>query len=141
MKYFTYRELTASATARRLGIDNTPDDTVKMRLEALTDSVLDPLRKLYNKPIKVTSGYRCPRLNAAVGGSQNSQHMRGEAADITSINDNLDENKKILDILLKSGLEFDQLLIEHPDRKGRPDWIHVSFTRRRPNRKQVIVVK
>lgn len=141
MNYFTYRELTASSTAKRLGIDNTPSDTVRARLEALVDSVLDPLRKLYNKPIKVTSGYRCPKLNAAVGGSQNSQHMRGEAADITSINDDLDENKKILDILLRSGLTFDQLLIEHPDKSGRPDWIHVSYTRRRPNRKQVIVVK
>lgn len=141
MKYFSIRELTNSATAKRLNIDNVPDDTVKMRLEALVDSVLDPLRKLYNKPIKVTSGYRCPRLNAAVGGSQNSQHMRGEAADITSLNDDLDENKKILDILLKSGLTFDQLLIEHPDRKGRPDWIHVSYTRRRPNRNQILVVK
>lgn len=141
MNYFSFRELSNSATARRLNIDNTPSDTIKMRLEALVDSVLDPLRRLYGRPIKVTSGYRCPRLNAAVGGSQNSQHMRGEAADITSLNDNLDENKKILDILLKSGLTFDQLLIEHPDRQGRPDWIHVSYTRRRPNRKQVIVVK
>lgn len=141
MKYFTYRELTASATARRLGLDNTASETIRTRLEALVDSVLDPLRKLYNKPIKVTSGYRCPRLNAAVNGSSNSQHMRGEAADITSINDDLDENKKILDILLKSGIEFDQLLIEHPDRQGRPDWIHVSYTRRRPNRNQILVVK
>ena len=138
---FTMRELTASATARRLGIDNTPDDTVRMRLEVLVDSVLDPLRKLYGKPIKVTSGYRCPRLNAAVGGASGSQHMKGEAADITSINDDLDENKRILDILLKSGIVFDQLLVEHPDKYGRPDWIHVSFTRRRPNRKQVIHVK
>jgi hypothetical protein len=76
-----------------------------------------------------------------VGGSQNSQHMRGEAADITSANDDLDENKKILDILLKSKIEFDQLIIEHPDRQGRPDWLHISYTRRRANRKQVIVVK
>lgn len=138
---FSMRELTASPTARRLNIDNSPSDTVKMRLEVLVDSVLDPLRKLYGKPIKVTSGYRCPRLNAAVGGSQNSQHMRGEAADIVSINDDLDENKRILDILLKSGLTFDQLLIEHPDKYGRPSWLHISYTRRRPNRKQVIVVK
>lgn len=141
MKYFTFRELTNSATAKRLGIDNTPSDTVRARLEALVDSVLDPLRKLYNKPIKVTSGYRCPRLNAAVNGSSNSQHMRGEAADITSLNDDLDENKKILDILLKSGIEFDQLLIEHPDKYGRPDWIHISYTRRRANRNQILVVK
>lgn len=141
MKYFTYRELTASATARRLGIDNTPDDTVRARLEALTDSVLDPLRKLYNKPIKVTSGYRCPKLNAAVGGSQNSQHLRGEAADVTSINDDLNENKKILDILLKSGLTFDQLIIEHPDKYGRPSWLHISYTTRRANRNQILYVR
>lgn len=138
---FTMRELTASPTARRLGIDNTPDETTKARLEVLVDSVLDPLRKLYNKPIKVTSGYRCPRLNAAVGGSQNSQHMRGEAADITSINDDLDENKKILDILLKSKIEFDQLIIEHPDKYGRPSWLHISYTRRRPNRNQILYVR
>ena len=141
MKYFTYRELTNSPTAKRLGLDNTPSDTIRARLELLTDSVLDPLRKLYGKPIKVTSGYRCPKLNAAVGGSQNSQHMRGEAADITSVNDDLDENKKILDILLKSGIVFDQLLIEHPDKSGRPSWLHISYTRRRPNRNQILVVK
>ena len=74
MKYFTMTELTASATARRKGIDNTPDMQAKANLTALVSNVLDPLRELYGKPIVVTSGYRSVKLNRAVGGAARSQH-------------------------------------------------------------------
>ena len=74
MKYFTMNELCASATARRLGISNEPDKWQEENLRRLVDHVLDPLREAWGAPVIVTSGYRCPRLNAAVGGARRSQH-------------------------------------------------------------------
>ena len=84
MKYFTIEELTRSTTARQRGIDNTPSQQVIDNLTALVNNVLDPLRQAWGKPIHVNSGYRCPALNKAVGGVPHSQHMLGEAADITA---------------------------------------------------------
>ena len=86
MKHFTLKEFVKSDTARRLGIDNTPSPQVEERLRQLVDYVLDPLREAYGKPIYVNSGYRCPALNRAVGGVAHSQHLTGEAADITGGN-------------------------------------------------------
>ena len=82
MKYFSYEELTKSITAKNKGIDNTPSIEIKKNLKALVDNILDPLREAYGKPITVTSGYRCPKLNTAVKGAKNSQHIKGQAADI-----------------------------------------------------------
>ena len=87
MKYFTIRELTKSNTAVRKGINNTPNSTIINSLTELINNVLDPLREKWGAPIKVSSGYRCPALNRAIGGATNSQHMKGEAADITSMSD------------------------------------------------------
>ena len=80
MKYFTINELTKSATATSKGIDNTPTKEVVGNLTTLVDKVLDPLREAYGKPIKVNSGYRCPKLNKAVGGSATSQHAPSSRA-------------------------------------------------------------
>lgn len=124
MKYFTIKELTASTTAKRKGIDNTPSTEVTSALNALVDNVLDPLRQAYGKPIVVTSGYRCAKLNKAVGGASSSQHVTGEAADIRSVSDDPKENKVIFDLIRKLGLPFDQLINEFGY-----DWVHVSFSR------------
>jgi len=77
MKYFTIPELTASAKARALGIDNTPPPGVKIKLSTLVNNLLDPIREKWGGPITVNSGYRCPTLNKAVGGVPTSQHVRG----------------------------------------------------------------
>jgi len=135
MKYFTIRELTSSATAVRKGIDNTPDERVKANLKALVANVLDPLRERYGKPIVVTSGYRCEKLNRAVGGAKNSQHVTGEAVDIRSVSDRVADNKALFDLVLKLGLPFDQLLDEYGY-----DWIHISY-KQGGNRRQVLHVK
>ena len=82
MKYFTLSELTHSDTAVSLGIDNTATPSVVTNLEMLVSRVLDPLREAWGSPIIVTSGYRCPELNARVGGARTSYHLRGMAADI-----------------------------------------------------------
>lgn len=84
MKYFTIAELTKSRTAAAQGIDNAPSPTVIANLNALVDHVLDPLREAWGHPLRVTSGYRCPQLNKAVGGVPRSQHMLGQAADVTA---------------------------------------------------------
>ena len=82
--YFTLSELLRSDTAAARSIDNAPSHDVIRRLNALMDECLDPVRELWGKPIGVNSGYRSPALNAAVGGAAASQHMKGEAADITT---------------------------------------------------------
>ena len=127
-KHFTLEELTKSATAKRKGIDNTPNEVVVENLQLLVDNVLDPLRELWGAPIIVTSGYRCTRLNNAVGGARNSQHRYGQAADIRTVSDTREDNMKLLGCLVKSGLPFDELISEYVDSKGRPDWIHVSYS-------------
>ena len=134
MKYFTLSELTRSATAKRLGIDNTADAGTRANLTALIEKVLDPLRERWGMPIIVTSGYRCVALNKAVGGAASSQHTKGEAADIRTVSDSRADNMKLLRCLLRSGIVFDQVIAEYVDAAGRPDWIHVSFKRGGGNR-------
>lgn len=132
MKYFTLKELTKSDTAKRKGIDNTPSKEEEQNLISLVENILDPLRELYGKPIIVTSGYRSNRLNKAVGGSSTSQHRRGEAADIRTVEDTVEENKKLFE--LAKQLPFDQLINEY-----NYDWVHISYSPR--NRRQILVIK
>ena len=73
-KYFSIAELTKSETAKRRKINNKPTKEVENCLNQLIDNILDPLRKAYGQPIIVSSGYRCPELNKAVGGARTSQH-------------------------------------------------------------------
>lgn len=84
MKYFTIDELTHSSTAALKKIDNSPPPAAKKCLIELIHNVLDPLRQAWGKPIQVNSGYRCRALNRAVRGAAGSQHLKGEAADITT---------------------------------------------------------
>jgi hypothetical protein len=130
MKYFTLAEMTKSATAQRKGIKNDPSIQVCKALTALIEKVLDPLREAYGKPIIVTSGYRCEKLNKAVGGAASSQHVKGEAADIRSVQDTTEENKKLFDLIVKLGLPFDQLINEY-----NYDWVHVSYGARHRRQK------
>ena len=134
MKYFSYEELTKSITAKNKGIDNTPSIEIKKNLKALVDNILDPLREAYGKPITVTSGYRCPKLNTAVKGAKNSQHIKGQAAGSNGVKDVRDENKKLFDVVLKLKLPFDQLIDEYDY-----NWVHVSFSDK--PRKQVLHIK
>ena len=122
MKYFSMNELCASATARRLGINNVPDKWQEENLRRLVDHVLDPLREAWGAPVIVTSGYRCPRLNAAVGGAHRSQHTLGEAADIRTVSDLPEDNRRLRDLIISLGLPFDQLIDEFDC-----DWLHVSY--------------
>jgi hypothetical protein len=118
-EHFTLEELTASDTARRLGIVNSFTANDVNALQALCDSVLEPARKEFGKPIIVRSGFRCERLNKEVGGKVNSQHLKGEAADLQV--SPISGLRRLFDILRKRPI--DQLLFE---RKNGKVWIHVS---------------
>ena len=127
-KNFTYEELIKSATAKRLGIDNTPSPAEKEKLKRLATDILQPIRDAWKAPIVITSGYRCPKLNAAVGGAKNSQHAVGEAADIRTVSDSKAENKKLFNVILKlvqkGEIKVGQLIDEYGY-----DWVHVSLPR------------
>ena len=124
-KNFSLAELTKTRT----GQENVPNVQQKINLIALTKNVLQPLRNLYGKPIAINSGFRCPTVNRAVGGSPTSQHLKGEAADITA--GSKEENKKLFE-LIRDNFQFDQLI----DEKDY-SWIHVSY-KITGNRKQVL---
>ena len=133
-KNFTLEEFTASATAKANDITNVPSTQQVANLCALVHNVLQPLRDAMGHEIKIGSGYRCPRLNAAVGGVGNSQHMNGEAADLCIDGDRI-KGKRWFD-WIKAHVVFDQLIMEH-NAKGSY-WVHVSFRSDGKNRKQVI---
>lgn len=128
-KHFTLDELTKSATAQRKGIKNIPNSQELDNLQLLVDNVLEPLRVHYGRPIIITSGFRCEKLNKAVGGSPTSQHVLGQAADIRSVSDRLADNKELFDMIKEMQLPFDQLIFEYGNDAG-PDWVHVSFSQK-----------
>ena len=128
MNYFTIDELTASATARKKGIKNVPNEEERLNLIALVAAVLDPLREKYGKPIYVTSGYRCAALNKCVGGVTGSQHRKGEAADIVT-KEGAVGNFELGRLIVESG-QFDQVIFEDCGKNDLlPQWIHVSWKR------------
>ena len=133
-KNFTLDELTASATAKQMHIINAPGVDEVCNLCALVHNVLQPLRDAMGEPIKIGSGYRCPQLNKAVGGVSNSQHMKGEAADLC-IDGDMKKGKRWFE-WIKTHCQFDQLIWEH-NSKGTY-WVHVSFRADGKNRRQVI---
>ena len=128
MKYFTINELTRTST----GLDNTPSKVEQDNLEYLVNNVLDTVREIYGKPIKVNSGYRSKLVNKKVGGASNSQHTKGEAVDITG--GNKAENKMIYEIIKNLG-KYDQLINEYDY-----SWIHISY-KNGNNRHQELSIK
>lgn len=120
-EYFTLSELTKSETAAKHKIDNTPPAAIIENLQYGVDMVLDPLRRLYGKPIIINSGYRCQQLNKLVGGVTNSWHQNGNAADIhiSSI-----EEAKVLFSNLQKLPSVDTALFEH---SKTAQWLHVQW--------------
>ena len=120
--YASFIEVTRSDTAKRKGIVNIPGETQIEALRLVCTNVFDKVREHFNKPIYISSGYRCQELDKAVGGQLNSQHLRGEAIDIDADIFGGVTNKEIFDYI-KENLEFDQLLWEG----GPLGWVHVSL--------------
>ena len=132
--HFTIEELYASKTAKEKGINNKPNMQQMINLVYLAAYVLEPLRVAMNEPIKIGSGFRSRELNAAVGGVYNSQHCKGQAADLC-IDGDLKKGRRWFEYI-KNHLPFDQLIWEH-NAKGSY-WVHVSYRADGLNRKQVI---
>lgn len=129
-KNFTWEEFTASDTAKKLGILNHITDwDVRDNILALVKNVLQPLRDAWGKPIRINSGYRCEKLNKAVGGEPASQHRKGEAADC-----GCDDPLALARLLLDLGLQFDQAIIY-------PTFVHISYKTDGENRNRILYNK
>lgn len=123
-KNFTLDELTASATAKQMHIINAPGVDEVCNLCALVHNVLQPLRDAMGEVIKIGSGFRSQALNKAVGGVANSQHCKGQAADLC-IDGDLKKGRKWF-AYIRDHLPFDQLIWEKNPNTGSC-WVHVSF--------------
>lgn len=127
-KNFSLTEFTVSGTAIAKSIKNEPNKDQIEYLRALCTRLLQPLRDIYNEPFRINSGFRSEELNKAVGGVPTSQHIKGQAADIR-----VNEPRKLLTELLKSGLVFDQAILY-------PTFLHLSYNSAN-NRKKVLYAK
>ena len=130
-KNFVLSEITRSNTAKRLGIKNEPTKKHLANIQRLVTELIQPMRDALG-PIRISSGYRSPQLNRAIGGSTKSQHCKAEALDLQFWKDGKMCNEEIYNWVLKSGLEFDQMINEFDF-----SWIHISLKEER-NRKQVL---
>ena len=117
MRYFEMKEFACKCCGQL-------PPSAEQNLQALVEHVLDPARERLGMPITVNSGYRCPAHNKAVGGVKNSQHLKGEAADITCA-----DNKRLAEIIEQLD-NFDQLIVY-------PTFLHVSYKRQGVNRESI----
>lgn len=132
----TLEQVTFSSTAIRYSIKNTPSAENLVFIKDLAESIWEPLYKRFNGKLKVTSCYRCNKLNKLIKGSPYSQHkaLKGAAIDLVSTDLNC-SNKEIFTWVLDN-LEFDQLIWEFGN-KNNPAWVHISYNKNN-NRNQVI---
>ena len=125
-KYFELDEFIKSDTAKAKGIDNTPTFEVVDHLNELVSKILNKLRADWGSAIEVHSGFRCEKLNKAVGGSSTSVHKLGYAADLVPANGKFDEFVKFVeDWVKKNKIKFDQVIIESNSKGDR--WLHIGL--------------
>lgn len=133
-KNLSLSEMTKSITALRLGVKNEPTGEHIENMKLLAENIFQPIRNHFKAPIHISSGYRSEALNKAIGGSQTSQHSKGQAMDID--NDGTKISNTDIFNFIKDNLVFDQLIWEFGTDK-KPDWVHVSY-KKTGNRKQVL---
>ena len=133
--HITYAEAIHSQTAKRKGIDNTPNPNQIEAMKLLAEKVFEPLREWVGGPIKVNSFFRSPDLNTAIGGSKTSQHCKGQAIDI----DDVYGYKTNSDMYhwIKENLSFDQMIWEFGT-DTQPNWVHVSYVSEENNRNRCL---
>ena len=136
-EHVSYNEAIRSNTARRLGLDNTPSAMQIWNMELLCKMVFEPVRQCFKQPIRISSMFRGKLLNKAVKGSSRSQHCKGEAMDIQGTNGVTNAE---LYYFIRDHLDFDQLIWEYGN-DTEPDWVHVSYTDSKPNRKQTLRIR
>ena len=134
-KNFSLKEMTASQTAERKGINNNPNDDQITSLQKLCENILQPVREHYATPVTVSSGFRSEELCVAIGSSVNSQHAKGQAADFEIFGVPNAELAKYI----TEHIDFDQLILEfHNPEEPNSGWIHCSYKNPEDNRKQVL---
>lgn len=137
-KYLNYEEATKSQTATRLGINNEPNPQQLESMKYVAVNVFDKVREFVGGPLHASSFFRSDKLNAAIGGSsKTSQHMKGEAIDIDCDTFGHGTNQEVFNYI-RVNLDYDQVIGEYPDAKGKWSWVHVSL-KKSGNRKQVLV--
>ena len=134
-------DFTRSQTATRLSITEQfePSDEIVNNLKLVATKIVEPIRKVLGSNLILSSGYRCIRLNKAVKGVKNSQHLTGQAVDLEYIENGIKDNQKIIDTVEALKLDYDQMLLEYPV-KGVASWIHLSYNSN-GNRKEKIIIK
>ena len=137
---FSMDELTHSDTAARHGIDNTPNEDEKDNLYKLAMELENVRKLLNNKPIYVSSGYRCLALNELLGSKRTSAHIRGLAVDFTCRQ--FGTPNEIVFAIINSKIKFDQLILEYPDSQSG-GWVHLSFCedQETPRRQALVINK
>lgn len=132
---FTLEELIKSDTANKYKIDNSPDEKIIKNLKLLCENILQPIRDRYAKPITVTSGYRCDKLNKKVGGVKTSQHLNGEAADLicddkrklNSTDYNIRKENECLFLIIQDMIKKGEIKVRQLINENNFSWIHVSL--------------
>ncbi len=138
-QHISYAEATRSDTARRLGLKNDPPPNILSAMRLTAEMVFEPARLHFGVPLYIGSFYRSPEVNAAIGGSRNSQHCRGLAIDIDADVFGGITNTQLFD-WIRDNLEFDQLIWEFSNPDGSPAWVHVSYNLGH-NRNQVLIAQ
>ena len=133
----SFKEATFSQTAKRLEIENKPNDTQLKNMKVVAEKVFQPLREWAEHPIKINSFFRSSDLNSAINGASSSQHLKGQAIDITTLGDK--SNGELFE-WIRENCEFDQLIWEFGNDKN-PNWIHVSYVNPKTNRNRVLKAK
>lgn len=130
-KHITYAEAIHSNTAKRDGIDNTPNSYHLNNMKVLAEKIFEPLRSWVGGPIKVNSFFRSPKLNEAIGGVATSMHCKGQAIDLDDVYGYKTNAEMFL--YIRENLDFDQLIWEFGTDMS-PNWIHVSYVSKENNR-------
>jgi|TARA_R100000027_G_scaffold67366_1_gene65783 hypothetical protein len=134
-EHITYAEAIHSSTAKRKGIDNTPNPTQVDTMKMTAEMVFEPLRSWVGGPIKVNSFFRSPDLNEAIGGASSSQHCKGQAIDIDDVYGHKTNAEMFM--YIRENLDFDQLIWEFGTDMN-PNWIHVSYVSKEENRNRCL---
>jgi len=136
---FELSEFLKSDRAKAANIDNTPTFEVVDNLNELVANLLEPLRAAVGKPIVISSGYRCARLNQLVGGSSSSAHLLGYAADTSCPYMTFSRYRDfVIEWAKRTNAKFDQIIVEHERSTGK-EWVHIAiYNKQRQQRGQIL---